>query len=538
MREKIQNRVIIIAGVILLCVFGIVGVPRNIQQLKSNAADHIHLGLDLKGGMHLVLKIHVDDAVKVTSDEDLDRLKDELKARNIPYSDAAKMDDTHIVLKGVSQSRAQDVQSVVNEGLSRWDLARGPIDPSTGTLTFDLGFKPGELATLRNQTLDQARETINNRINQFGVTESVIADYGNPADHELVVELPGIEDSSRVRDLIQAQALLELKLVKDGPFPTQEAALAAHGGVLPPDTDLVEAQHGTDGGAPQWYLLDRVAAITGRDLTGAQQSTDANGRPDVDFTLDRDGATRFSRITGENIGKYLAVVLDSRVVESAVIHGQISDRGQIEGNFTVQSAADLALDLRTGALPASVEYEQEETVGPSLGADSIRHGVIASIVGFAAIMVFMLFYYHEAGINADVALILNLLILVAALAYFDATLTLPGIAGVILTVGMGVDSNVLVFERIREELRAGKAVGAAVAGGFEHAFKTIIDTHVTTVASAAILFTFGTGPIKGFAVALTIGLVANLFTSVFVSRVIFDYVLSRREKGEALSIGA
>lgn len=536
MSEKIETRALIIAAVILLCVFGIVGLPRNVQQLRANMADRIQLGLDLKGGTHLILRVHVDDAVKITTDEDLERLKDDLKARNISYSDAVKTDDTHIVIKGVPQNKTADLQTLVNEGLSRWDLVRGPLDAATGTLSFNLGFKASELATLRSQTLDQARETITNRIDQFGVTEAVVADYGRPEDHELVVELPGVTETTRVKDLIQAQALLEFKLVQDGPYPTQEAALGAHGGVLPPDAQLAQASHGADGGPPVWYILNRIAAITGRDLTGAQTGTDTNGRPDVNFTLDRDGANRFGRITGQNIGKYLAVVLDNRVVESAVIKGQINDRGDIEGSFTLQQASDLALVLRTGALPASVSYEDEETVGPSLGADSIRHGVVASIVGFVAIMTFMLIYYRGAGINADVALILNLLILIAALGYFGATLTLPGIAGVILTVGMGVDSNVLIFERIREELRAGKAVGAAVAGGFEHAFKTIIDTHVTTVASAAILFTFGTGPIKGFAVTLTIGLVANLFTSVFVSRVIFDYVLSHREKGAALSV--
>ncbi len=536
MAEKIQTRVIIIGAAILLCIFGIVGLPKNVQELKANVRDRIHLGLDLKGGTHLVLQVHVDDAVKVTSDQDRERLKDELRAKNIPYADVTKTDDTHIVLKGIPQDKAQDVQALVNEGFSRWDVARGPVDPSTKTLSFNLGFKSSELATLRSQTLEQARETITNRIDQFGVTEPVVADYGKPEDHELVVELPGIDDPTRVKDLIQATALLELKIVQDGPYPTKEAALAAHGGVLPPDSELVQAQHGTEGGEPPWYVLNRIAAITGRDLTSAQPSTDSNGRPDVLFTLNRDGATRFGRVTGQNVGKLLAIVLDNRVVDAPVIHGQISDRGEIEGNFTVQYASDLALVLRSGALPAGVTYEQEETVGPSLGADSIRHGIIASIVGFVAVMTFMLVYYRGAGVNADIALIFNLLILVAALAYFGSTLSLPGIAGVILTVGMGVDSNVLVFERIREELRAGKAVGAAVAGGFEHAFKTIIDTHVTTVASAAILFTFGTGPIKGFAVTLTIGLVANLFTSVFVSRVIFDYVLSRREKGAALSI--
>jgi preprotein translocase subunit SecD len=310
--------------------------------------------------------------------------------------------------------------------------------------------------------------------------------------------------------------------------------LASFGGVLPPDTELLPGT--SDSGAPAWYLVDRIAAITGRDLSGAEPSQDANGRPDVNFTLTRAGASRFAEITQRNIGKQLAIILDNRVQSAPVIENQISDRGQIEGNFTTQQVADLALKLRSGALPASISYLQEQTVGPSLGADSIRHGVEACIIGFAAILLFMLVYYRGAGVNADVALILNLLILIAALAYFGGVLTLPGIAGVILTVGMGVDSNVLIFERIREELRMGKAAPAAVAGGFDHAFKTIIDTHVTTVAAAAILFTFGTGPVKGFAVTLTIGLVANLFTSVFVSRVIFDYVLSKRERGEALSV--
>jgi preprotein translocase subunit SecD len=241
-------------------------------------------------------------------------------------------------------------------------------------------------------------------------------------------------------------------------------------------------------------------------------------------------------VTGQNIGKQLAIILDNRVFSAPVVQSQITDNGRITGSFTQQQASDLALVLRSGALPASIKYLAERTVGPSLGADSIRHGVVASIVGLVAVMAFMLFYYRGSGINANLALVLNLVILVAALAYFGAVLTLPGIAGVILTVGMGVDSNVLIFERIREELRLGKTVGAAVAGGFDHAFLTIIDTHVTTIASALILFTFGTGPIRGFAVTLTIGLTANLFTSVFVSRVIFDYILGRREKGAELSI--
>jgi preprotein translocase subunit SecD len=345
-----------------------------------------------------------------------------------------------------------------------------------------------------------------------------------------------VDDPSRVKDIIQSQAMLELKLVQDGPYPSKEAALGTHGGILPPDSELIPGPAGTDGNA-NWYILNRVSAVTGRDLSGAQPGVDEQGRTSVNFTLNRDGAARFGRITGANIGKQLAIVLDNHIVDQpAVINSQINDRGEITGSFTPQRAADISLVLRSGALPASINIEQEEVVGPALGADSIRAGIVASIVGFAAIMGFMLIYYKGAGINADIALILNLLILMAAFAYVEAVLTLPGIAGIILTVGMGVDSNVLIFERIREELRSGKAVGAAVSSGFSHAFTTIIDTHVTTVASAAILFTFGTGPIRGFAVTLVIGLVANLFTSVFVSRVIFDWILSRRGKGEALSI--
>jgi preprotein translocase subunit SecD len=532
MEKKVRYRTLFILAVVLACVFGIVGAPRNYQQLKENLADRIKLGLDLKGGSHLILQVHVDDAVKVVRDQALERLKDELKTRSIPYteSQAPENDLTHVLLKGIPDTKSGDLQALVNEQFSDWLLERVAGDPTARSLAM----KPSSAATIRNQALERAKNTIGNRINRLGVTEPVIADYGQ-GDYELVVQLPGVGDPTEAKNVIQQTALLELKLVQDGPYPSKEAALGQHGGVLPPDTEVLPGPAGSNGES-SWYVVNRISAVTGEDLSGAQPSRDANGRPDVSFNLTRDGAARFGRVTGENVGKLLAIVLDGHAVSAPVINGQINDRGVIEGSFTEQQASDLALVLSSGALPASITYLQEETVGPSLGADSIRHGVVASIIGLAAVMGFMLVYYKGAGINADVALVLNLLILVAALGYFGAVLTLPGIAGVILTVGMGVDSNVLVFERIREELRAGKAVGSAVAGGFEHAFKTIIDTHVTTVASAAILFTFGTGPIKGFAVTLTIGLVANLFTSVFVSRVIFDYLLTRRERGEALSV--
>ena len=307
------------------------------------------------------------------------------------------------------------------------------------------------------------------RINDaLGLVGPEVADYGQ-GDYELVVQLPGLTDPTRVRNIIQAQAMLEWKLVRGGPFSSREAALSQFGGVLPPGTELVPGKSASDSstqtGAESWYLLNQVATVTGRDLTGAQPGTGRNGQPSVNFTLNRDGAARFGEMTGNNIGKQLAIVLDNRVVEAARIDDRITDSGEISGGFTPQQTSDLSLMLRSGALPASITYLNENTVGPSLGADSIRAGIVACVVGFLAVIIFMLVYYKGAGINADVALVLNLIILMAALAYFGAVLTLPGIAGVILTVGMGVDSNVLIFERIREELRHGKAAGAAVAAG-------------------------------------------------------------------------
>jgi len=545
MEHRIRNRAILIAVAMLVCIMGVIcypktedetiGFPKTWQRLKENVQERIRLGLDLKGGTHLVLQVQVDDAVNVTVDLAQERLGDELRAKGIPATVEKKSEDrrTYLLLTGVPQDKSADLQTLTNEQFPDWVLSRRAGDPNAR----ELALKTTAAAAIRNQALQQSINTIRNRIDQLGVSEPTIAEYGQ-RDYELVVQLPGVDDPSRVKDIIQSTAMLTLKIVQDGPYPTREAALASHGGVLPPDSELVpgrrESAESTAGEA--WYAVNRIAAVTGRDLRDAQPRPDENGRPSVNFSLTRDGAVRFGRVTGQNVGKQLAIILDNRIVSAPRIESQINDNGRITGSFTSQQASDLALVLRSGALPASIKYLEERTVGPSLGADSIRHGVVASIVGLLAVMAFMLVYYKGSGINANLALILNLLILLAAMAYVGSVLTLPGIAGVILTVGMGVDSNVLIFERIREELRLGKTVGAAVAGGFEHAFLTIIDTHVTTIVSAAILFWFGTGPIRGFAVTLTIGLLANLFTSVFVSRVIFDYVLTRREKGAVLSI--
>ena len=400
-------------------------------------------------------------------------------------------------------------------------------------------MKPQALADLKNRAVTQAIETIRNRIDQLGVSEPIIEEHGL-GQYQILVQLPGVDDPARVKDIMQSTAMLEIRQSFGGPYPSEQQALQDKGGVLPPDQVLMPGRSvgpSDSEGGQAWYLISRASAVTGRDLRAADQSRDENGQPSVSFTLTGEGGRRFSSFTGAHIGDNLAVVLDNKVQEVAVIKDQIHDQGVINGRFTEQQAKDLAMILRSGALPAGIKYLEERTVGPSLGSDSIRAGVTAAVIGMLAVLIFMLVYYHAAGINADIALILNLIILLGFLGFSGATLTLPGIAGVILTVGMGVDSNVLIFERIREELRNGKTPPSAVEQGFGHAWITIVDTHVTTIVSAVILFIFGTGPVRGFAVTLSFGLFANLFTAVFVSRVIFDWLLSRKQRGEALSVG-
>jgi preprotein translocase subunit SecD len=403
-------------------------------------------------------------------------------------------------------------------------------------------MKPQQLTALKKNAVAQAIETIRNRIDQLGVSEPVIQEHGL-GDYQILVQLPGVDDPARVKDIMQSTAMLEIRQAQLGgaSFPTREAALAANpNGILPSDSVIIEGSPSAKGGSssegPSFYVVSRVSAVSGKDLKDAQPGRNQNGAPSVNFNLTNAGGNKFRAFTSAHVGDYLAVVLDGRVREVASIREAIGDRGEISGNMTDQQAKDLSMILRSGALPAGIRYLQESTVGPSLGADSIRDGVRASIIGMIAVLAFMLFYYRGAGINANLALILNLIILLGFLGFSGATLTLPGIAGLILTVGMGVDSNVLIFERIREELRNGKTPPSAVDQGFAHAWLTIVDTHVTTIVSAAILFLFGTGPVKGFAVTLTFGLLANLFTAVFVSRVIFDSILNRHQRGEALSI--
>src|SRR5215472_5061954 len=539
MNKNLGWKLALIIGILLVFLYGIFGIPRSFsgQGLLTAMTDRIHLGLDLKGGTHLILQVQVNDAVNVDSDNAIERLKEDLRTHKISYTEITKPDPVNnpdkIVIKGVPPESASDLRSIISDRLPEYDATSGAEN------TWIITMKPQALAELKNRAVGQAIETIRNRIDQLGVSEPVIQEHGL-GQYQILVQLPGVDDPARVKEIMQSTAMLEIRQALGGPFGSEQEALQAHGGVLPPDSVLMRGKNiGTAGGeeGEQWFLISRASAVTGRDLRTAEAGRDENGGPDVRFTLTGEGGRRFYAFTSAHVGEDLAVVLDNKVREKAVIKEPIRDSGVINGRFGEQEAKDLAMVLRSGALPAGIKYLEERTVGPSLGADSIREGVRAAAVGMLAVLIFMLVYYHGAGINADVALLLNLIILLGFLGFSGATLTLPGIAGVILTVGMGVDTNVLIFERIREEFRNGKTPPSAVEQGFSHAWVTIVDTHVTTIVSAFILFIIGTGPVKGFAVTLTFGLLANLFTAVFVSRVIFDYVLSRKQRGEALSIG-
>ena len=539
MNKNLGWKVIVIVITLVVFVFGIFGVPDNWSGKGMLAAlqNRIHLGLDLKGGTHLILQVQVNDAVKVDSDNAMERLKADMRAHKINYADITQPDPANhpeqILIKGVPPEQSSDLRSIVSDRLPEYNLASGSEN------TWTVSMKPQALSELKGRAVTQAIETIRNRIDQLGVSEPVIEEHGL-GQYQILVQLPGVDDPARVKEIMQSTAMLEIRQSLGGPYSSEQQALQEHGGVLPPDAMLLPGRSlGTKGSdeGPVWYLVSRSSAVTGRDLRNAEPSRDENGQPSVQFNLTNEGGRRFGAFTGQHVGDNLAVVLDNKVQEVAVIKEQIHDTGVINGRFTEQEAKDLAMILRSGALPAGIKYLEERTVGPSLGTDSIRAGVTAAVIGMLAVLIFMLIYYHAAGINADIALILNLIILLGFLGFSGATLTLPGIAGVILTVGMGVDSNVLIFERIREELRNGKTPPSAVEQGFSHAWITIVDTHVTTIVSAIILFIFGTGPVRGFAVTLSFVLFANLFTAVFVSRVIFDWILSRKQRGEALSIG-
>ena len=438
-------------------------------------------------------------------------------------------DSTHFVVESVPPAQDAAFRAAATEVGANFDRSSG----SNGTYTFTM--KPNIQVNLREESVVQARETIERRVNELGVTEPSIAQQGANGD-EILVQLPGVTDVDRAKEIIRSTGLLELKIVEQGPAATREALLV--NGQEPAGMEIVPGSSGTPGDTANtvYYLVRRVAAVTGKDLRNARPTIDENNRPAVSFTLNTDGGRRFGTVTGENIGRSLAIVLDGRVQSAPRIDGRITTDGRITGSFTQEEVQNLSLILRSGALPATLTYLEERTIGPSLGADSIRSGVTASIVGLLLVISFMLVYYKLSGVNAVVALTLNLIILLGLMAYIGAVMTLPGIAGFVLTMGIGVDSNVLIFERVKEELEAGRGVRASIGAGFSRVFWTLVDTHVAALISCAFLFQFGTGPIRGFAVTLFIGLISNLFTSIFVSKTLFELELERRHQVATLSI--
>lgn len=484
-------------------------------------AQKVKLGLDLKGGVHLVMRVQTEDALRVETESSAERLRQELATRNIGAA-VAEEPPTRITVTGVPQAQDQEFRRLAEDQLgAAYDRATG----AGGSYTFTM--KPNVERTLRDESVRQALQTIERRVNDLGVAEPVVAPHGT-ANDQILVQLPGVTDVNRAKEIIRSTALLELKIV-ESEAPTRESLLQPTGGTVPSNMEVVTGLSEVPGGGQAYYLVRKAAVITGRDLRNARPSLDENNQPAVSFSLNNDGAVKFGRATQENIGRRLAIILDDRVQSAPVIQSRIDDEGRITGVFTQQEVADLSLVLRSGALPATLTYLEERTVGPSLGADSVRAGVMASGVGLGLVAVFMLFYYKLSGINAILSVAMNLVILLGFMSYIGATMTLPGIAGFILTIGMGVDSNVLIFERIKEEIGAGKGVRQAVAAGFDRVFLTILDTHVASLISAAFLFQFGTGPIRGFATTLFFGLLSNVFTAVFVSRTLFEAILARRD---------
>jgi preprotein translocase subunit SecD len=494
--------------------------------------EKLHLGLDLKGGVHMVLRVHTDDALRIDVETTVERMRDELDRRGVTVSAISPATATTFRVEGVPAELDSVFRQVAAEVATTFNRESG----AAGQYVFVM--KPNIVVQLREETVAQALQTIERRVNELGVSEPIVAEHGTGGD-QILVQLPGVGDVQRAKEIIRSTALLELKLVEGGPAATREALLEPTGGAVPAGMEVIPGvgDSGIPGERPDavYYMLRRVAAVTGRDLRNARPTLDENNRPAVSFTLNQEGARKFGRFTGENVGRRLAIVLDGRVESAPVIESRITAEGRISGNFTQREAQDLSLTLRSGALPASLTYLEQRVVGPTLGADSIRAGITAALIGLSLVVFFMLFYYRLSGVNAIVAMSFNLLILLGMMSYFGATMTLPGIAGFILTIGMGVDSNVLIFERIKEELRSAKGVKAAVAAGFDRVFLTILDTHISSLIAAAFLFQFGTGPIRGFATTLSIGLIANVFTAVFISRTMFELVLARR-RVQTLSI--
>ncbi len=492
--------------------------------------EQINLGLDLRGGIHLVLEVVVDEAVAGEVRGDMVQLQEILADEGVTGT-ASLEGDAGFTLSFDSELARDQAEAAAAQYFPVYSTSISSTPPS---LTMQLAA--ADQATVRDNAVRQALQTIRNRIDQFGVAEPVIQRRGR-AGSQILVQLPGVEDPERVKNLLRTSAILQWRLVQAGPAASREALLESVGGTLPPNTEILEElpqMIGEIESAPMFYVLDQIPIVEGSELKDARLSQNTLGLPAVGFSLDANATNKFADFTAANVGRQLAIVLDNRVQMAPVIEQRIAGDGIINGSYSLEEAEDLALMLRSGALPASIEYLEDRSVGPSLGRDSIRQGLLAATVGMALVVAFMLIYYRGAGINAVIALGLNLLIVMGVMASLGANLTLPGIAGLILLIGMSVDANVLIFERIREELELGKTVRSAVDAGFSKAFSAILDANLTTLIAAVFLFQFGTGPVQGFAVTITIGIVASMFTALFVSRVLFSIWTARRR--ESLSI--
>src|SRR5688500_11783482 len=512
MAKNLRWKVLTILAVVALSIFAFYPPQEKIK-----------LGLDLKGGVQLVLRVQTDDALRLEVQTTSDRLAEQLKTANVPVSTTVTGATAFSVTVPPEHDAAFRAAPIVTEVELYYERSSG-----SGTYTFTL--RPNIVVQLREDTVNQALQTIERRVNELGVAEPVVARHG--AADQIIVQLPGVTDVARAKEIIRSTAQLELKQVEQGPFSDEAAARAALGNNVPPDMQILQGI--IEGGAGQaastgFYVVRRVPVVTGRELRNARPTLDENNRPAVSFSLNRDGAAKFGTYTQSNIGRQLGIVLDNRVQSAPSIQSRIDDEGRITGNFTTQESQDLSLKLRSGALPANLTSLEERVVGPSLGADSIRAGVTAAIGGLLLVTLFMLVYYRAAGFNALLSIGVNLIILLGLMAYAGATMTLPGIAGFILTIGMGADSNVLIFERIEVALATVKGVKAAVGAGFDRVLLTILDTHVASLIAAAFLFNFGTSSIRGFALTLTIGLLANVFTAYFVSRTLFEMTLGKRQ---------
>ncbi|MFC2166937.1 protein translocase subunit SecD [Acidobacteriota bacterium] len=519
MKKNLRWKVILVFAVVALTLF-----------LSFPPGEKIQLGLDLSGGVHLVLQVMTDDALNHETDQVILRLQEEMDKELITYEVISKDENRvgRFTIQQFESGKEREVRDLIDENVGNtWDIS------FSGT-NVTINMKQRLMLDLRDMAVRQSEETIWNRVDELGLTEPTIQRQGGVNGDHIIVELPGVENSERVLDIISKTALLEWKLV-NAAADDMETLLSEFNGEVPSDMEVFEGD--PDKAERKYYLLNRVAEVTGKDLRMARRSSDDYNNPVVLFTLSPDGGKQFHKTTQDNVGRQLAIVLDKKVQSAPVIEDVIpTGSGIIRGRYTMEEADDLSLVLRAGAMPATIKFLEQRSIGPSLGFDSIRKGFFSILAALILVLVFMGIYYKLSGFNAIAALILNILILMGALAYFKASLTLPGIAGIILTIGMSVDANVLVFERIREELSQGKSIKSSISSGFSRAFRTILDANITTIIAAVFLFQFGTGPLRGFAITLIIGITASMFTALFVSRLIFDVFVPQRKKQEKLSI--